>query len=109
MPNEMAEIGVAANQRNSVIDADLSDEGIGQWRLLTSADEFRAEVSGPLPKTIEEGKKRQFFQDAGDIRGKCGIAQEFGQDDRRENRLFVFQSRLYRIYVQALSSGQIFD
>ncbi len=86
----MAEIGVAADQRNSVIDADLSDEGIGQWRFLTSADEFRAEVSGPFPKTIEKGKKRQFFQDASDIRGKCGVAQEFGQDDRvglRDGRL----------------------
>lgn len=99
MPNEMAEIDVAANQRDSVIDADLSDEGIGQWCLLTSADEFRAEVTGPFPKTIEKGKKRQFFQDASDIGEKCGIAQEFGQDNRWENRLFVFQSCLYRIYV----------
>ena len=109
MPNEMAEIDVAANQRNSVIDADLSDEGIGQRRLLPSADDFRAEVSGPFPKTIEKGKKRQFFQDGGDIRGKCGLAQEFGQDDRWENGLFVFQSCLYRVHVRALSAGQIFN
>jgi hypothetical protein len=105
----MAEIDVAANQRNSVIDADLSDEGIGQRRLLTSADEFRAEVSGPFPKTIEKGKKRQFFQDAGDLPGKCGIAQELGQDNRWESGLLVFQSCLYRVHVRALSAGQIFD
>src|SRR3989304_5650207 len=74
----MAEIDVAANQRNSVIDADLSDEGIGQRRLLPSADDFRAEVSGPFPKTIEKGKKRQFFQDGGDVRA-LSAGQIFNQ------------------------------
>ncbi len=68
-----------------------------------------AKQASPLPVPVEDFQKRKVEEDVFHLPSQLRIAQQFGQDDRRQNRLPVGQRQGGRLDVGARGARKVSD
>ena len=99
---EVPEVAVARDQRHAVIDARLCNEGVGQACAQTLGENPRAGLGGALPEAGPDVEHGQASEEIGGLAVEVGRTQDFGEDDRWEDRLLKRESLIEPVHVATL-------
>ena len=105
----MSEVGVPSDKPHVVIEAGLRDQRVGQTGAPSVRQQPRAQETGALPVPIYDFENEKPQHDIPDITRQSGIAEQFGEDDRRQDGLPMLQRKPGRVDVGARRSGQVGD
>jgi len=98
-PGEVAEVGVAGDETDVVVDAALGNQGVRKSSAVLTCNEFCAQLPSSLPVFGVQFQQRKPGEHAGHGGGELGIAQELRQDHRWKTGLTFGQGAFYESRV----------
>ena len=103
----MSEVGIPRDKLHVVIEAGLGDQRVGQTGAPSVRQQPRAQETGALPVPVQDFEKGEPKHNIPDITRQAGIAEQFGEDDRRQDGLPMLQRKPGRVDVGARRTRQV--
>jgi len=101
----VSEVGIPSDKLHVVIEAGLRDQRVGQTGAPSVRQQPRAQETGALPVPVQDFEKWKPKHNIPDITRQAGLAEQFGEDDRRQDGLPMLQRELGRVDVGARRTG----
>jgi hypothetical protein len=87
MFGEMAEVAVTGDQRDTVVDTGLRNEGVADPGFETAALQQPTSMAGAHPKSFHDCERRKPDDLRFELLGAARIAQDFRYHDLRQHKL----------------------
>ncbi len=90
----MPEVRVAGKERDVVIDADLSDERVGQTRLQSTLQQLSPQQPATLPVALRQSEQWNAPEDLQRKRRDSWFAEDLGENRWGQNHLLFTEQNI---------------